>query len=278
MQADRSAETSFGAARRERDLTLFVACYNEQDNIEITLDTLLAALREVDLSWEILIIDDASHDKSVEVIEAYRKRCPGLPISLHVNERNQGLGYNYMQGAALGVGRYYRLICGDNSESKETFLKVFRHIGKADIVIPYHRLCEGKTLLRRTISKAYTVLVNLFSGYRLHYYNGLAVHLRENVLRCPATTQGFGFQAEIMTRLLDQGASYVEIEVTVQERAKGRSKALTARNVSSVSRTLLGVLSRRLKRAFARCSRERPATGELAGRGVSDRHPQPSGR
>lgn len=51
----------------EFDLTLFVACYNEEANIIDTLDTLIAALRECNLTWEIVVIDDASRDHSVEL-------------------------------------------------------------------------------------------------------------------------------------------------------------------------------------------------------------------
>lgn len=234
------------------DLTLFVACYNEEENIVVTLDELLAALDRVDCTWEILIIDDGSRDRSVELIGDYQKRHPGLPIHLVINEKNRGLGLNYEAAARLGRGTYYRLICGDNSEPTETFVKVFQLVGQADIIIPYHGEVPGKSLFRRKLSRTYTALVNLISGYRLQYYNGLAVHLRENVLRCETTSHGFGFQADILTKLLDEGASYIEVPVHAQERVKGQSKVLTLKNLLSVGKTLLTVLGRRLKRMFGR--------------------------
>jgi hypothetical protein len=42
-------------------------------------------------------------------------------------------------------------------------------------------------------------LVNLVTGNRLHYYNGLAVHLGHNVMRWHPNTRGFGFQADILS-------------------------------------------------------------------------------
>jgi glycosyltransferase involved in cell wall biosynthesis len=244
------------------DLTLYVACYNEEENIAVTLDTLLAALEEVDCSWEIIVIDDASRDRSVEVIRKYQTSHPGLPIRLVVNECNKGLGFNYDAAAALGKGTYYRLICGDNSEPRETFVKVFRQLGAADIIIPHHVYCPGKSLFRRMLSRTYTTLVNLISGHRLHYYNGLAVHIRENVLRCAGSPRGLGFQADILTRLLDEGSSYVEVPVAAQERTKGRSTVLTLKNFLSVARTLSVLFGRRLKRSF-RHPAPRPARGAV---------------
>ena len=40
-----------------------------------------------------------------------------------VNEFNQGLGVNYVEAAFIGGGRYYRAICGDDVESKETLVR-----------------------------------------------------------------------------------------------------------------------------------------------------------
>src|SRR5262249_11427009 len=156
--------------------------YNEEENIIATLDTLLAALAEVDVSWEILIIDDASTDHSVELVERYIQDHPGLPIRLKVNEVNKGLAHNFTDGAFLGRGKYYRLVCGDNVEPKETFVRLLKHLGQADMIIPYHTHCEGKAFSRRILSKAYTRLVNTISGYRIKYYNGLAIHSRYNVM------------------------------------------------------------------------------------------------
>ena len=40
------------------DLTLFVACYNEERNIADTLRTVLSALEAYSFSWEIIVIDE----------------------------------------------------------------------------------------------------------------------------------------------------------------------------------------------------------------------------
>src|SRR5438128_5474139 len=82
----------------EKDITLFVACYNEEENIVATLDTLTAALAEVDCSWEILIIDDGSRDRSVEVIGRYIQEHPGLAIYCKENGKNKGLAHSYIEG------------------------------------------------------------------------------------------------------------------------------------------------------------------------------------
>lgn len=233
----------------DKDITFFVACYNEEDNIIITLDALTAAAAEVPCAWEILVIDDGSTDRSVEVVNKYIQDHPGLPIYLKINGENKGLAQSYIDGAFLGRGKYYRLVCGDNAEPKETFVTLLKHLGEADMIIPYQLDCVGKSQSRKLLSKTYTKLINLISGHRIRYYNGLAVHLRYNVMRWHTNYRGFGFQADMVTRLLDEGFSYVEVPVMAQERTKGSSKALTARNFFSVTHTLVDLFIRRVGRS-----------------------------
>jgi glycosyltransferase involved in cell wall biosynthesis len=239
-----------------------VACYNEEENIADTLDTLTAALAEFDWSWEIIVIDDGSTDRTGERVRAYIREHPGLPIICKVNEQNRGLAQSYVDAAFLGKGKYYRLVCGDNVEPKETFVAILKHLGEADMIIPYHVEAKGKALSRRMLSRTYTWMVNVISGRRVRYYNGMAVHLRYNVMRWHTPSRGFGFQADLITRLLDEGFTYVEVPVVAQERTKGRAKALTFRNCCSVAHTLLELVIRRVSRGVY---------GRARSRGVSPR-------
>jgi glycosyltransferase involved in cell wall biosynthesis len=230
------------------DLTVMVSCYNEKDYIVSTLDSLISALSEVAISkYEIIVVDDTSSDGSPELVKQYILAHPEQRILLRQNKTNRGLAQNYFDAAFLGKGKYYRLLCGDDAEPRDTMVTVFREIGKADILIPYYITSEGKSLYRRMLSNAFSELVNLISGHRLHYYNGLAVHLRYNIMRWHPNTRGFGFQADIMCMLLDQGFTYKEIPVrTVERKGAANSRALTFKNQLSVAHTLIDLLFRRV--------------------------------
>jgi len=233
------------------DLTIVVPCLNEENNIVATLDTIASAMSEFEYSYEILVIDDGSTDRTAEIVKEYANTHSQLPIQLHQNPRNRGLTYSYVDASFLGRGKYYRLVCGDNAEPRESLVAIFSRLGEADIVIPYQEVI-GKSVFRRALSQVYTVLVNLLSGYRMRYYNGCALHLRYNVMRWGPYSFGFGFQAELITRLLDEGATYVEVPVKSVHQTKSRNNsALNIRNFLSVSHTLVEILIRRIrKRAF----------------------------
>lgn len=265
------------------DLTLFVACYDEEVGIIPTLDTLLSALGEVGCSYDIVVVDDASKDATVRLVREFMAAHPQIPITLIVNEQNQGLANNYAEAAFWGHGKYYRLICGDDVESRETLVSVFKRLGEADILLTYHADSKSRPLTRRIISRSYTCLVNLLSGHKLRYYNGVAVVRRQDVLRWHSNAHGFGFQADLTTRLLDMGATYLEIPVIPKERTAGASKAITFRNACSVAHTLLEIVVRRIARglyprlcANLRLGRTVYRSEAAPGQAV-DTHPRPGG-
>ena len=235
-------------------LGLFVACYNEEENITATLETVVAACRDLGLSFQILVIDDCSKDRTVEKVKTFGEGHPDVPLALYVNSRNEGLANNYAEAAFLLQSEWYRLICGDNVEPKETLVTIFKELGTAEMLIPYNIEIRGRAQSRRMISTAYTALVNFLGGFQLHYYNGMVVTRREYVMRWHSNSHGFGFQADLLTRLLSRGLSYKEIAVYGQERQAGDSKALTFRNLASVAHSLQNIVIRRVaKLLYGQC-------------------------
>jgi glycosyltransferase involved in cell wall biosynthesis len=230
-------------------LSILVTCYNEELFIVDTLDNVLTAIAETKINAEVIVIDDCSTDRSVELIKNYIIIHSDRNIALKANKVNRGLAQNYVDGAFIAAGKYYRMCCGDDSESSEVLSNVFKYCGQADVIVPFQIQSEvkGKTPTRRWLSQIFTFLVNSISGYTLKYYNGMQIHLRYNVMRHHPSSYGFGFQADILTRVLDHGASYLEIPSSSVDKKGLGSSAVSLRNVLSVIHTLLEILARRIR-------------------------------
>jgi glycosyltransferase involved in cell wall biosynthesis len=246
-----SLETTSEGIREELDLTIFVPCYNEATRIEGTLSTIQEAHAELKLTYEVIVVDDGSKDNTAEVVERFGAAHPGFPMRLHKNSRNLGLSRSFVETAFRGRGRYYRLVCGDNVEPKETMVELASKLGSADMVLPYYPVLPGKSKARKFISGTFTFLVNTLSGRSIHYYNGCALYRRFHVMRWAPYNYGFGFQADLITMLLEEGADYIEIPVTGShfEKARG-SSPLNLRNFVSTGHTLFEILLRRVRRIF----------------------------
>lgn len=229
------------------DITLMVPCYNEEENVQGSLEAIRIATKDADLAWEAIVIDDCSRDRTSDKVREYQNRYPELPIYLVRNEKNLGFAGNFFLGAFMAHGRYYRVVFGDDCEPPQTLRAMFDLIGTADVIVPWHPPAPNKSMIRLWISGVFTRLVNWLGGRRLKYYNGGPIFPTSLVIQLQVETTGYGFQAEILTRVLNSGASFVEICTVAFERDKGASKAFTLHNWLSVTHSLVNIALRRLR-------------------------------
>lgn len=214
------------------DITIFVPCRNEQGNIGRALQEIATTLADYNYTYEIIVIDDASSDGSVKEIEAFIKNNPDVKTTLKKNLHALGTSYNFVDAAILGSGKYFRMIGGHFQDRQPAMKNAFDHLGKADIILTYMSPDYRKPI-RRRISKIYTKLVNFISGYDVAHYHGTPIHRRIDIIRWHSY-RSVGFYADITTRLLDEGITYIEVPTVAYERENGKSLALRWRNVISL--------------------------------------------
>lgn len=228
------------------DITFCIPCLDSEKNIIDTIVSIREAMDEFDYTYEIIIIDDHSKDNSAAVVEDHLLKNPDLSAVLLKNETTFGLGHNYVEGAITGNGKYYKIVHSGNLERKEGTMGFIKHIGEADIITNY--LNDDRSLFRRFVSKFYTLIIGILSGYSLQYYHGAALVLRADVLRYHPNNLGTSFLAEFLVILLNKGRSVKEIEITPIYRTNSRSKAISWRNVISALQCFINILLRRFYR------------------------------
>jgi glycosyltransferase involved in cell wall biosynthesis len=248
-------------ANQRVDLTIFVPCYNEEKLIGKTLDTIRRATAGFPFTYEVLVYNDASIDKTAEVTQKYidDNKLQGQ-FFLISNEKNAGIGVNYFRAARRGRGDYFIVLFGDNAEPEEAMRRVFNLLGKADVIIPYFdtRLLDlrfngdNRTIARRAISITFAWIVRLISGVNVKYFNGFVIHRRENVLKYPSETYGLGYQAELLCKVLsDPKVSFLEVKVFNNDRSDGKATAFKPRNVISVLGSLWRIVKiRRFSKSY----------------------------
>lgn len=230
------------------DLTVFMPCLNEEARVQGALNNIFAAASRTGKSIEVLVFDDGSTDYTSDKVRQYIESHPECAIRLYTLPKNRGLGRNFIDGAFLGHGEYYRTVAGDNYEIPAAHEAILKCLGEADMILPVYRNVSGRSRFRGLLSGLYTFLVNTLSGNSIGYYNGFAVYRRWQVMRFAVESTGFGFQAELITRLIGEGASYKEIELSAT--AQPGSKALRLRNFLSVAHSLFRILARRASRSL----------------------------
>ena len=100
---DNSAfDQSAGAAKRVK-LSIIIPCYNEEKTLEHCVDRVLA-IQDKTLELELIVVDDCSKDKSLEVARRLAERVPGLVLLRQ--EVNKGKGAALRTGIARATGDF----------------------------------------------------------------------------------------------------------------------------------------------------------------------------
>jgi NAD(P)-dependent dehydrogenase (short-subunit alcohol dehydrogenase family) len=223
----------------QRSVSIFIPALNEDENLKPTVARLIEALTVTVEDYEIIIIDDGSSDRTGAVADSLAAESSAIHV-LH-NSHNMGLGYCFTQGYREARKDFFVYIPGDNTWPYRSFVELFGNLGRADVVTSYAINPDVRPFARRVISRMYTRVLNLLFGRRLQYFNGLTIYPVDFLRRNPATTFGFGFQAEVLLKALNLGLSYIEVGLPIDERAAGRSKAVSLGNILSVLATLIRV-------------------------------------
>ncbi len=232
------------------DISFYMPCLNEEINVVSSLNTIINLCKKSEVSnFEILIFNDGSKDNSKNIISNFiNKNNMQDKIKLINNERTLGLGYNYIEGAYMASGKFYIMVCSDNSEDENNLLKIISLRGKADMVIPNFANNDNRNFLRRKLSRLFTLIVNLLSGNNIKYYNGVVLHKTYNVRRWHPLSCGFGYQAELITNLISVNKSYIEVEIENKDRDEGISRAFKMLNLLSITHTLIQIFFRRIRK------------------------------
>jgi dolichol-phosphate mannosyltransferase len=222
-------------------ISLIVPALNEAAVVGGVLEEIHRETANCFANFEIIAVDDCSSDATGRIMEEFAARKPNVRVLR--NPRNLGLGGSFRRALKEARFQYVMLLCGDGGLPGRSLPAIFACIGTADLVLPYMvNLRRIKSPSRYFVSRTYQNLLNVVFGFKIRYYNGLPVYRRTLLNAINVKSNGFGFQAEIVVKLLKSGCTYVEVGVEGAEQ-KGKSFAFRPRNIVSVTRTLLRLIA-----------------------------------
>ena len=97
------------------EVSVVIACRNEEDNVEAIADAVCRELESVDADFDIIFIDNESTDGTVALVKAMCARDPR--IRLIVNTRNFGQMRSPTHGIYQAGGRAIISMCADFQDS-----------------------------------------------------------------------------------------------------------------------------------------------------------------
>lgn len=119
-----------------KKLSILIPCYNEENTIISILEVLSNLELNFDLEKEIIIVNDASTDNTLLLIEKFKGENFHLPILLHNQKLNQGKGAALHKAIELASGDYIIIQDADLEYDPNEYNILLKPIitGRADVV------------------------------------------------------------------------------------------------------------------------------------------------
>jgi apolipoprotein N-acyltransferase len=219
--------------------------FDEAPTIERVIDGVLGAPQDV----HVLVVDDASPDGTAEVV---RKRAETEP-RIHLLERpaKMGLASAYLDGFRRALDDGYDLIVEMDSDLSHDPADLPRLLEaaaeRADLAIGSRYVPGGSvsdwSRARVALSRAGNLYVRFMLGMSVRdATSGYRVYRRallEELISPPPSSDGYGFQVELVMRAWSLGAHIEEVPITFSDRAHGESKI--SRGIVAEALWLVGV-------------------------------------
>ena len=102
-------------------ISVIIPVYNVEDYLHVCIDSIL---KQTFQDFEIICIDDASTDSSLEILEFFAQK--DSRIKIFKNEKNIGLGPSRNRGMDLACGKYILFLDGDDWYSEDALEIAYR--------------------------------------------------------------------------------------------------------------------------------------------------------
>lgn len=202
----------------DKKISVIIPCFNEEIFIGKTLNNLL----ELDINLtEIIIVDDCSSDKSVEII----KKLDNKKIKLITNKKNHGKGFCIRLAIEKSVGDIIIIQDADNEynpKNIDNLLKPF-FINKADFVIGnrFQSINYRKIgyFYQTLFNKIITLLVNIKTNKNFSDVEcGYKLFTKKIVETIKLHEKSFGIEIELLLKIVGKNAKIYEVNVDYDAR------------------------------------------------------------
>lgn len=212
----------------KKKVLIFVVCYNAEYFIQGVLNRISNQIRQVTfLDIEILIIDDASVDRTFNSAVEYIHHNRDLKITLLCNPKNQGYGGNQKIGYLYAIQNHFDvvvLIHGDGQYPPELILQIIEPIlsGEADVVFGSRMIhkrgaLKGNMPLYKWLgNQILTYFQNLILKSTLsEFHSGYRAYSVPTLASIPFNFNSsyFDFDTDIIIQLLDTNKRIKEIAI-----------------------------------------------------------------
>jgi glycosyltransferase involved in cell wall biosynthesis len=212
------------------DLSVVIPAYNEEGNIERNLPKAIASLRRMVGNFELILVNDASKDRTGAIADDLAKQFPELVV-VH-NETNLRQGGTLAKGFGLAKHDWVIHNAMDYPFDFDDLPLLLEHVPGADIVVASRKAYPGITVPRRFVSFANRAILWTLFGASFSDYNFVQLYRRTLLQSMKTFSQATSFiTPEKIIRAQAGGLRVVEVPVEYHRRETGTPSSANWKNV-----------------------------------------------
>jgi len=202
-------------------VSVVVPVYNE----EKTVSQVLTLLSEVPLDMEVVVVDDASTDRTWEILQELRQKEPFNSYRYVRHERNQGKGVGLRTGFGMVSGDLVTIQDADMEYDPQELPALVqkweegRASGLEKVAVYGYRDLTGQKMTTRWGNRFLTVVTNLLYGCHIHDMETCYKMMPGEVARAlPMTGRRFEIEPEITSCIIQAGYTILEVPISYTPR------------------------------------------------------------
>ncbi len=212
--------------KKSPKLLIFVIAYYAESTLRSVLERIPASVFE-NFDCEILVVDDASEDRTVAIGQEYQSSHPGIRMTVLANRYNQGYGGNQKVGYTYAIAQKFDFVAmlhGDGQYAPEELPRLLEPLvrGEADAVFGSRMLTRfaalqgGMPLYKYVGNKVLTRLQNAMLGTRLsEFHSGYRIYGIRALERIPflLNSNDFHFDTEVIIQFFNAKMRIAELPI-----------------------------------------------------------------
>jgi len=210
--------------REEFFVSVVIPVFNEEATVGNIVTRTKKTLEQLGVSYEILVVDDGSDDRSAEIAQK---------LKAHVLKKaHQGKGFALRSGFRQARGELVVTLDADGSHQPEEIPLVLRHLreNKADFVVG-SRFFDSKAnqtkipKINRTGNRMFNSLIGYLTGVQISDSQSGFRAIRSSLIkRMKLGSHGYEVESEMLVKALRTGARVAETPISFVQRTVGTSK------------------------------------------------------
>lgn len=216
-------------------ISVIIPCFNEEENIKSYNERLFPVINSIAESlgetFEYIFVDDGSHDNTLsELQKLLDSEINSYPITVVPHDKNKGLGAAVKTGIQNANGELLVLLDSDLTFRPEDIPKLYGKMSSSvDCVSgsPFAErgLMDDVPFIRILPSKCVNLMYRMLLRTNLTSFSGIfKLYKREVFRHIDIESTNFDVNAEIISKMLIQKMTVVEVPVNLYTREFGESK------------------------------------------------------